>query len=104
MPGVVHLNANAVFARLVAVNAAAVVIASGHSAGCHVNHQSVELERWVAMIAFAPNPGLNAETKLYLRMAVCVVFRFKETNKVLMRAGIDKRSHSGQKTHTILLL
>src|SRR6266853_1910304 len=53
MPGVVHLNANAVFARLVAVDAAAVVIASGESASCHVNHQSVEFGCWVAMIASA---------------------------------------------------
>jgi len=56
----------------------------------------VELERWVAMIAFAPNPGLNAETKPYLRMAVRVEFSFKDTNRVSRRAGKDKRSLSSK--------
>ncbi len=66
MPGIVHLNANAVFARLVAVDAAAVVIASGESARGHVNHQSVKLGRWVTMIASVPNPELWVpEPKLY---------------------------------------
>jgi hypothetical protein len=37
MPGVVHLDSDSVFARLVAVDAAAVVVANGGSAGSHVD-------------------------------------------------------------------
>src|SRR4029077_1927424 len=36
MPGIVHLDADTVFAGLVAIDCAAVVVASGGRAGCHV--------------------------------------------------------------------
>ena len=91
MPGVVHLNANAVFPRLVAVDAAAVVIASGESASCHVNHQSVEFGRWVAMIASLPNRRSYAQTQIVpLDGWFGFEFGFKDTNRVSRHAGKNK--------------
>ncbi len=91
MPGVVHLDANAVFARLVAVDAAAVVIANGECASCHVNHQSVEFGRWVAMIAFALNSGLCTRTQIEpLDGRFGLELGFKDTNRVSRHAGKDK--------------
>ena len=97
MPGVVHLNANAVFPRLVAIDAAAVVITSGESASCHVNHQSVEFGRWVAMIAFAPNSGPCTRTQIVpLDGPFRFEFGFKDTNRVSRHAGKDKLTVSSK--------
>jgi len=95
MPRVVRLDADAVFPRLVSVDAAAVVIADGSSAGCHVGITDLlGLLTLRGHDCFCPEFwALYPEPKLPQTTALRAEFGFKEdSNRVAGCARKDKRA------------